>query len=276
MTQCRLSVMQQTEDVVATEMGYQMSDVEASEFQRDYNSYVDKQVAQLVREEQRIASNKTSGWNHVASEPATELSYKKLNDGNPLRLWRCKVEIEGVTPEQVLKRLRDERHIWDEDLIESRVVAQLDGRSECYQCVRAQMRPHPSRDYCVLRSWRSNVSPRNFTVMVETSTEHSNAPLLGGVRGVVLTSQYIIESVPSTNSSSDYTSSNSSLSSSGLPTSKCVVTRLCRVDTKGRNPEWYNKAFGQISRRGLLKVRDSFRLQNNNNFIPQLKMKDSK
>lgn len=43
------------------------------------------------------------------------------------------------------------------------------------------------------RSWRSDL-PRGACVIVETSVDHSSATLLlGGVRGVVLASRYLIE-----------------------------------------------------------------------------------
>lgn len=48
-------------------------------------------------------------------------------------------------------------------------------------------------NYIFYRSWRSDL-PRGACVMVETSVEHAAAKLLlGGVRGVVLASRYLIE-----------------------------------------------------------------------------------
>lgn len=47
--------------------------------------------------------------------------------------------------------------------------------------------------YDFYRSWRSDL-PRGACVIVETSVEHPDASLLmGGVRGVVLASRYLIE-----------------------------------------------------------------------------------
>lgn len=61
------------------------------------------------------------------------------------------------------------------------------------------------------RSWRTDL-PRGACVIVETSVAHPNAGLLmGGVRGVVLASRYLIE--PTSNGRSK-------------------VMHLARVDTK--------------------------------------------
>lgn len=61
------------------------------------------------------------------------------------------------------------------------------------------------------RSWRSDL-PRNSCVIVETSVAHQDAHLLlGGVRGVVLASRYLIE--PTSNG-------------------KSKILHLARVDTK--------------------------------------------
>lgn len=53
--------------------------------------------------------------------------------------------------------------------------------------------PYNNKILFFFRSWRSDL-PRGACVMVETSVEHPSAKLLlGGVRGVVLASRYLIE-----------------------------------------------------------------------------------
>nr|XP_026696472.1 rho GTPase-activating protein 7 isoform X1 [Ciona intestinalis] len=238
MTQCRMSVMQQAEDVLASEIGYSASDlVVEGDNHADYHSYVDRTVLQTMREEQRISQNK-GGWQNVPSSAGSDLSCKKMHDGNPLRLWRCQVEVSGATEEQLLERILHERHVWDDDLIQWKVLKRPDERTQLFQTARAEMSPHPTRDYCVLRSWRRNVNSRGASVIVETST--SNPSMLGDVRGVILASRYVIE-----------------------PTDDpltCQLTHVCRVDTKGRNPEWYNKAYGHVVVQQLLRIRDSVRV----------------
>ena len=80
------------------------------------------------------------------------------------------------------------------------------------------------------------MNSRDAIVIVEASTP--DPPAEGDVRAVVLTSRYVIEptDVPNT----------------------CALSRICRIDCKGRNPEWYNKAYGHIVAKELLKIKDSF------------------
>jgi len=42
------------------------------------------------------------------------------------------------------------------------------------------------------RSWRCNLA-QNVCVLVSTSVEHADAPLMGGVRAVTLASRYLVE-----------------------------------------------------------------------------------
>ena len=42
------------------------------------------------------------------------------------------------------------------------------------------------------RSWRVDL-PRGICVLVSTSVEHRDAPLMGGIRAAVLASRYLIE-----------------------------------------------------------------------------------
>ena len=74
-----------------------------------------------------------------------------MTDGNPLRMWRSQVEVCGADPLQIMDRILNERHLWDSDLVQWKILQQPDERTQIFQVVRAEMSPHPSRDYCVLR-----------------------------------------------------------------------------------------------------------------------------
>ncbi|XP_071847958.1 rho GTPase-activating protein 7-like isoform X4 [Apostichopus japonicus] len=191
----------------------------------DYHSYLETCIQGLLKE----SREKFKGW--VACTPLDdiEVSYKKVGDGHPLRLWKCSADIEGP-PHDILQRVLRERHLWDEDLLKWRVVETLENNSEVFQYVVNSMAPHPSRDYCVVRSWRTNL-PKGACVLVSTSVEHDDAPLIGGVRGTVLASRFLIEPCGS---------------------GRSKLTYICRIDTKGRTTEWYNKAYGHIVA-GLIK-----------------------
>ncbi|XP_064208801.1 stAR-related lipid transfer protein 13 isoform X2 [Anguilla rostrata] len=196
-----------------------------------YHAHLDGLVQGLLKE----ARDRSKSWVACAGTDGTEVSYKKVGDGNPLRRWRVATEVEAP-PSVVLNRVLRERHLWDVDLLQWKVLETLDRQTEVYQYALGHMPPHPSRDFVVLRSWRTDM-PKGACALVSMSVEHEEAPPMGGVRGVVLESQYLLEPC-----------------SSG----KSRLTHICRADLKGRTPEWYNKAFGHLCAAEAARIRDSF------------------
>ncbi|KAJ8404710.1 hypothetical protein AAFF_G00335730 [Aldrovandia affinis] len=194
------------------------------------HTHTDGLVQNLLKE----ARDKSKGWVSCSSSDSTELSYKKVGDGNPLRRWRVAVEVEAP-PSVVLNRVLRERHLWDVDLLQWKVTDTLDKQTEVYQYVLNRMPPHPSRDFVVLRSWRTDL-PKGTCALVSVSVDHEDSPM-GGVRAVVLESQYLLEPCGS---------------------GKSRLTHICRVDLKGRTPEWYNKAFGHLCAAEAARIRNSF------------------
>lgn len=227
LVQCHFTYMEESVPVALEELG--------SELNQDWRGYLYACVNALLRE----ARDRSRGWVTVSGgpEPSVDVAYRKVGDGHPLRLWRVSTEVEAP-PGELLQRVLRERHSWDQSLLKWRVVARLSEQTEVFQYVCADMPPLPNRDYCVVRSWRSDL-PKGACVVVETSVEHSNAPLLpGGVRGIVLASRYLIEPCGS---------------------GKSRIMHLSRVDTKGRTPEWYNKSYGHLCAQHLARIRASFR-----------------
>ncbi|XP_075017983.1 stAR-related lipid transfer protein 8 isoform X3 [Calonectris borealis] len=198
---------------------------------KDLHSYFEQSVQNLLKE----SSEKFKGWLSTPGPLNTELSCKKVGDGHPLRLWKVSTEVEAP-PATVLHRVLRERHLWDEDLLQSKVVEALDKNMEVYHYVTDSMAPHPRRDCVVLRRWRTDL-PRGACLLVSISVEHDKLPVEAGVKAVVLTSQYLIEP-------------------SAMGRSK--VTHICRADLRGRSPEWYNKVFGHLCAMELVRIRDSF------------------
>jgi len=96
--------------------------------------------------------DKFRGWVSVTSCGSdVDVAYKKVGDGHPLRLWKYSVQV-SAPPVDVLERLLRERHLWDDDMIKWRVVQRLDSQTEVFQYVVNMMVPHPTRDFCELRS----------------------------------------------------------------------------------------------------------------------------
>lgn len=121
-------------------------------------------------------------------------------------------------PSVVLNRVLRERHLWDVDLLQWKVCETLDKQSEVFQYALSCMPPHPSRDFLVLRlveissriiitfsgrsrlkhfsvilrSWRTDL-PKGACSLVSVSIETEDCPSLGGVRAIVLESNYLLE-----------------------------------------------------------------------------------
>ncbi|XP_077864300.1 rho GTPase-activating protein 7-like [Saccoglossus kowalevskii] len=229
MMKCHFSYMELGEPVSVNELGSKKED----DNNADYKSYIESCVQGLLKE----AREKFKGWvSCPPMENGTELAYKKVGDGHPLRLWKCTVEVEAP-PTELLHRILRERHLWDDDFVKWRIVEKLDQQTEVLQYVSNSMAPHPSRDYCTLRSWRADL-PRGACVLVSTSVEHPDASLIGGIRGTILASRFLIEPCGA---------------------GKSRLTHICRLDTRGRSVEWYNKVFGHMRANLIGKLRDSFK-----------------
>ncbi|ELK23228.1 StAR-related lipid transfer protein 13, partial [Myotis davidii] len=196
-----------------------------------FHTYLD----QLIQGLQKEAKEKFKGWVTCSSTDNTDLAFKKVGDGNPLKLWKASVEVEAP-PSVVLNRVLRERHLWDEDFVQWKVVETLDKQTEIYQYVLNSMAPHPSRDFVVLRTWKTDL-PKGMCTLVSLSVEHEEAQLMGGVRAIVMDSQYLIEPCGS---------------------GKSRLTHICRIDLKGHSPEWYNKGFGHLCAVEVARIRNSF------------------
>ncbi|XP_036141122.1 rho GTPase-activating protein 7 isoform X2 [Monomorium pharaonis] len=227
LSQCHFNYMEESIPVALEELG--------SEMKQDWRGYLYACTTALLKE----AREKSRGWVTVSNpaDNSVEMAYKKVGDGHPLRLWRVSTEVEAP-PNELLHRVLRERHIWDPQLLKYRLVTKLDTNVEVFQYATGNMSPLPARDYCVVRSWRNDL-PKGACVIVETSVQHPDAPvMLGGTRGIVLASRYLIEPCGS---------------------GKSRIMHLSRVDTKGRTPEWYNKSYGHIAALHLSKIRNSFK-----------------
>ncbi|XP_031427869.1 stAR-related lipid transfer protein 13 isoform X2 [Clupea harengus] len=212
----------------------QEEEEEDMEEEGSYHSQVERLIQSLLKE----SRDKTKGWVSRSSMDNTELAFRKVGDGTPLRRWRVSVEVEAP-PSVVLNRILRERHLWDSDLLQWKVLETLDKQTEVYQYALNSMAPHPSRDFVVLRSWRTDMQ-KGVCTLVAISVDHEDSPPMGGVRGVVLESQYLLEPCGS---------------------GKSRLTHICRIDLKGLSPEWYNKAFGHLCSAEAARIRDSFQSQ---------------
>jgi hypothetical protein len=75
-----------------------------------YQGFIDRCIVEVMRES---CYNKLKGWTSFGINNNLELAFKKLDDGHPLGLWKSSVEIEAP-PIEILNRLLNERHLWDD------------------------------------------------------------------------------------------------------------------------------------------------------------------
>ncbi|KAK6474942.1 rho GTPase-activating protein 7-like isoform X1 [Huso huso] len=181
------------------------------------------------------ARDKFKGWTTCVASEQVELAFKKVDDAHPLRLWKASAEIEASQGE-VLNRILREQNIWDKNFQQSKVIEALDKHTEIYHYTTQSAVSQPPRDYVVQRSWQADIHT-GTCVLAAASVEHAGA-LCEGIRGEVMACQYLIQTT-------------------GLR--KTRLTHICRTDSRGRTPEWYNKVFGHQHAAELLRIRDSFK-----------------
>ncbi|XP_054709659.1 rho GTPase-activating protein 7-like [Uloborus diversus] len=200
--------------------------------QTGLKSYFDNCIQIFLKE----SREKYKGWINVCQYDHVDLSYKKLADGHPLRLWKVSTEVEAP-PVELLNRVLRERHLWDSSFTKWKVVSRINAQTEVFQYLNVSLPPHPPCDYSVLRNWRTDL-PKGACILVETSVKYPEAEITSGsVRALMLASRYLIEPCGA---------------------GKSRVTHISRVDTRGRSPEWYNRAYGHICIQLLIKLRSSF------------------
>ncbi|TTE36939.1 StAR-related lipid transfer protein 13 [Bagarius yarrelli] len=203
---------------------------EEEEEEASYRCHMEGLIQYLLKE----SRDKTKCWTSQPSIDNVELAFKKVGDGTPLRRWRISVEVEAP-PSVLMNRVLREQHLWDSDLLQWKVLETLDKQTEVYQYAVNNMAPHPSRDFVVLRMWQADL-PKGVCALVTVSIEHEDSAAMGEVRGIVLESNYLFEPCGS---------------------GKSRLTHICRVDLKGKSPEWYNKAFGHICAAQAARIRNS-------------------
>ncbi|CAL1531365.1 unnamed protein product, partial [Lymnaea stagnalis] len=137
------------------------------------------------------AHDKNRGWVPAMVINDVEIFHRKPLDDCPLKEWKLVIDIEAP-PIEVLRRIMHERHAWDEDLLSWSVVERLDPHSDIFQYVLNSMAPHPSRHFCILRYWRSDLT-KGACALITMSVEHSDAMEVHGVWAIDLGSFFLME-----------------------------------------------------------------------------------
>ncbi|XP_031428078.1 rho GTPase-activating protein 7 [Clupea harengus] len=188
---------------------------------------------QLLRE----AKEKARGWVSCPSpHQHVDLAYKKVEDGQALRLWRGSVEVEAPQQEALQWVLR-RREAWaGEALLEAGVLETLGEDAEVYSYTLQGAGSRPPLQHVLLRTWQSDPSAGPLYVAA-ASLDHHGAPQKG-LRAQVYTCLFLVEPL-------------------GMKRSR--LTHFCRTDTRGRSSEWHSKVCGHQLASGLQRLRESFK-----------------
>ncbi|XP_051537220.1 rho GTPase-activating protein 7-like isoform X2 [Myxocyprinus asiaticus] len=192
-------------------------------------------LALLTQKLLREAREKSKGWTSCSSSDHVNMAVKKVEDGNPLRLWRGTTEVDAPQQE-VFHRVLREHNQWQRDLMHSEVVETLDKNGEVYHYILQAAGARAPLQHVLLRTWQSDSTTGSLFVS-STSVEHASV-VIQGVRAQVFCCFFLIEP---------------------LGSKKSRVTHLCRTDTRGRSPEWHHKVGGHLVSSVLMAMRNSFR-----------------
>lgn len=155
LTQCRLAVMDQNQDQLASRFGFNPLENPSA-----LNEHVNRQ----------LQKEHLGPWNKILDVPSfLSLSSMSHDDEIPLKTFRSKFTV-AVTSKEALNFILSGRRFWDLDLVEMRKIMDVDEQSDIVQFVSESMSPHPHRDYCLYRSWRENFSGKCSLYI--TSTTH--------------------------------------------------------------------------------------------------------
>ncbi|VDO28185.1 unnamed protein product [Haemonchus placei] len=233
-------------------------------------AYLIDKVLDLVKEH----SERWKGWIFDGTHEDVEISCKIPNDCHPLKLFRVWIDV-AAPPKQVMNRIMRERNVWDTSVVNWRTIDVLHvPDTDLHQYVLNDTVGHPTRDCFVVRFHRADLSEiRGACVIAERSVQCNETQLLGGISAAVLDSRFLIEPKAG-HSRVTYLSrvdlrifhalmKNGISYASVMCLSYSLEIKLLRKLYKlfiyrGRCPSWYNKVYGNIIARQMIRLRDSF------------------
>ncbi|KAK5984482.1 Rho-GAP domain-containing protein [Trichostrongylus colubriformis] len=178
-------------------------------------------------------SERWKGWIFDGTHEEVEISCKIPNDCHPLKLFRVWIDVPAP-PKQVMNRIMRERNVWDASVVNWRIIDVLHV---------------PDTD--LHHFHRADLSEiRGACAIAERSVQCNETQLLGGISAAVLDNRFLIE--PKAGHSR--------------------VTYLSRVDLRGRGPCWYNKVYGNMIARQMIRLRDSFQSSSESIVGPETKV----
>ncbi|XP_056140338.1 LOW QUALITY PROTEIN: rho GTPase-activating protein 7 [Lampris incognitus] len=202
---------------------------------QERRSRLEENTQRLLKE----ARERSKDWESHAGPSHVELSFKKMDDGCPLWMWRGCVEVEAPQKE-LLHLLLREQELREGGVSQAGVIRTLSENTDVYRFLLRDggrlLGCRPPQEHLLLRTWQSDPSS-GFLYISSVSTEQQEV-LVEGVRVEIYACLYLLEP---------------------LGDKRTRVTHLYRTDTRGRSQEWYSKVAGHRLAFRLLAIRDSFR-----------------
>lgn len=124
--------------------------------QPELKSYVHHSNSSYNNSSVSSSSHGNQDWTHF-SEGCVSLTSvvvpKSDSFYNKMKLWKCctLVKTQNLTLEKILNRIKNERHLWDDDFREGKTTQVLDDNTELVKSVISFMPPHPSRELYEIR-----------------------------------------------------------------------------------------------------------------------------
>lgn len=157
------------------------------------NMYLTRKITEMFKD----LKDKARYWKKLRNDSTCDIHYKHIEDDHSLlRLWKLTIEIES-SPVEIRNKILRARTQWDEELVESRIIEQMNLQTDVFQYVMHFMAPQPTRDFCELRHWTdaTHLNSKYSYLIFSCSIDHDKATLLGDLRAITFSNFYLIESL---------------------------------------------------------------------------------
>jgi len=158
----------------------------------DYSLATDKEFDHFVTE----CDSQTEDWQPVYTDKNLLLYvWKKETTSSAINIVRVQQTYNDIAPEVLYDVLHDHRYraIWDENMIEGKVVSQLDPTNEIgYYSAKSPSSLVGNRDFLNQRSWRAS-GDKGEWVIINHSVSHPDYPAFPNfVRAQSILTGYLI------------------------------------------------------------------------------------
>jgi len=144
--------------------------------------------------------SKTPDWQSVYTDNRINLFvWKKETTSSAINIVRVQQTFSDIAPEVLYDVLHDHKYraIWDENMIEGKVVSQLDPTNEVgYYSAKSPTSLVGNRDFLNQRSWRAETDKGEWIIINHSVTHPDYPPFSSFVRAQSILTGYLIRRTP--------------------------------------------------------------------------------